>query len=722
MSRNRSIAKRMGGDTTATRKGSDNYSKVLFSETEMASFESLMNELDDTRAASGKFMLSKRNMDHEPPATSWRDYCTGLNVALAVVLVVTAVVTIDFSRSYFSNNADVSIKVDKTLEQSMSYKTPPSSYNAPMSEDKYNDNDKYNSPAARALAADFAKAQNGAGNTPTPSTSFSSGLQKSAEHRRESLAASTSSAGSVVSSSPKIDPYAIPEFPAKKNDKTSTSSGTSSGSGAAMSSILTGVKATAAAKGDAANVWSGLFSRVNVSSTSGDTSSSSAWTSGATGFGSETMEDSSQSQAPKDQSPSSLESSSSARSAADAAETTAVDERESHSRERTGAAKETDEERRARHEREDTERRERYEQEDKEREKRIAMEDELRELRAKAASQNGDVSKPVNDVLLPLDDPGPSVEPVNDPGYMIINGTGSIDTMTGSMDDPTRTPFDGLLGLLSEENASRDVDEHNMNSTMDSTTIDLSMDTNVDVVEPDALLDDIEEEDGSMSLASAPAKGGMTPRRAGSEKGMNQGKGKGKGNGKVMNKRGDGERGDGRPDTDPEPVKDTGTMDPIAEASELSSAPDANSPEEVPDEEIEDATAPEVSADESPDELPDDSLDQTSVDDSLNEPSDLPPISEEPQVDAMGNLISDYDAGSLARAEVGEMAEPQPKEVTLLKNKKLFPALTKLSKDDHPPEHKSDVKTVVKGLVSEGDPGEVVEVSEAQAPEQGTFF
>ena len=58
----------------------------------------------------------------------------------------------------------------------------------------------------------------------------------------------------------------------------------------------------------------------------------------------------------------------------------------------------------------------------------------------------------------------------------------------------------------------------------------------------------------------------------------------------------------------------------------------------------------------------------------------------------------------------------------LLKNKKLFPALTKLSKDDHPPEHKSDVKTVVKGLVSEGDPGEVVEVSEAQAPEQGTFF
>ena len=94
MSRNRSIAKRMGGEHTRTPKAGDkSYAKVLFSPDEMASFESLMNEVDDV-GVGGKFITPRRGADAEDAPTSsfFRDWCTGLNAVVLVVLVVTAVV------------------------------------------------------------------------------------------------------------------------------------------------------------------------------------------------------------------------------------------------------------------------------------------------------------------------------------------------------------------------------------------------------------------------------------------------------------------------------------------------------------------------------------------------------------------------------------------------------------------------------------------------------
>ena len=119
MSRNRSIAKRMGGEHTRTPKAGDkSYAKVLFSPDEMASFESLMNEVDDV-GVGGKFIKPRFDANADAaPTSSWRDWCTGLNVAVLVVLVVTAVVAVDFTKSYFPSAmaADARARVDTTLE------------------------------------------------------------------------------------------------------------------------------------------------------------------------------------------------------------------------------------------------------------------------------------------------------------------------------------------------------------------------------------------------------------------------------------------------------------------------------------------------------------------------------------------------------------------------------------------------------------------------------
>ena len=122
MSRNRSIAKRMGGEHTRTPKAGDkSYAKVLFSPDEMASFESLMNEVDDV-GVGGKFITPRRGADAEDAPTSsfFRDWCTGLNAVVLVVLVVTAIVAVDFSRSYFPDRATAAgprgARVDTTLE------------------------------------------------------------------------------------------------------------------------------------------------------------------------------------------------------------------------------------------------------------------------------------------------------------------------------------------------------------------------------------------------------------------------------------------------------------------------------------------------------------------------------------------------------------------------------------------------------------------------------
>ena len=75
MSRNRSIAKRMGGEHTRTPKAGDkSYAKVLFSPDEMASFESLMNEVDDV-GVGGKFITPRREADAEDAPTPTSSTC-----------------------------------------------------------------------------------------------------------------------------------------------------------------------------------------------------------------------------------------------------------------------------------------------------------------------------------------------------------------------------------------------------------------------------------------------------------------------------------------------------------------------------------------------------------------------------------------------------------------------------------------------------------------------
>lgn len=350
MSRNRSIAKRMGGEHTRTPKAGDkSYAKVLFSPDEMASFESLMNEVDDV-GVGGKFIAPRRDADTEAPPRSafFRDWCTGLNAVVLVVLVVTAVVAVDFSRSYFPDfvKSPRGARVDTTLEATPSP-----------------------SPAARALAADLARA----GREADPAG------DAAAEGRRDALLAAGSGAGSVV---------------AEK------------GGGEAQTEANAEDVSDAETQRNAADPLATPPFPETSANASANAAESDAWQSTAVGFVRDTsgrqdriardLADALAAVGPRDvtRSPpppppeygdsrkSLSRKSDAARSAADAAEASAADAAEATSREARHEAAETDAERRARHAKEDEERRARHEKEDRERAEKHAMEDELRELRA----------------------------------------------------------------------------------------------------------------------------------------------------------------------------------------------------------------------------------------------------------------------------------------------------------------------------------------------------
>ena len=362
MSRNRSIAKRMGGEHTRTPKAGDkSYAKVLFSPDEMASFESLMNEVDDV-GVGGKFITPRRGADAEDAPTSsfFRDWCTGLNAVVLVVLVVTAVVAVDFSRSYFPDRATTAgprgARVDTTLEATPSP-----------------------SPAARALAADLARA----GREADPAG------DAAAEGRRDALLAAGSGAGSVVAE--------------KGGGEAQTEANVSGDVSEAETQRRRG--------GDAADPFATPPFPETSANASANAAESDAWQSTAVGFVRDTsgrqdqqdqiardLADALAAVGPRDvtRSPpppppeygdsrkSLSRKSDAARDAADAAEASAADAAEATSREARHEAAETDAERRARHAKEDEERHARHEKEDRERAEKHAMEDELRELRAAA--------------------------------------------------------------------------------------------------------------------------------------------------------------------------------------------------------------------------------------------------------------------------------------------------------------------------------------------------
>lgn len=347
MSRNRSIAKRMGGEHTRTPKAGDkSYAKVLFSPDEMASFESLMNEVDDV-GVGGKFITPRRDADTEAPPRSafFRDWCTSLNAVVLVVLVVTAVVAVDFSRSYFPDfvKSPRGARVDTTLEATPSP-----------------------SPAARALAADLARA----GREADPAG------DAAAEGRRDALLAAGSGAGSVVAEkgggeaqteanaedvSDAADPFATPPFP----ETSANASANAAESDAWQSTAVGFVRDTSGRQDQQDQIARDLADALAA-------------------VGPRDVTRSPPPPPPEygDSRKSLSRKSDAARSAADAAEASAADAAEATSREARHEAAETDAERRARHAKEDEERRARHEKEDRERAEKHAMEDELRELRA----------------------------------------------------------------------------------------------------------------------------------------------------------------------------------------------------------------------------------------------------------------------------------------------------------------------------------------------------
>ena len=307
-----------------------------------------MNEVDDV-GVGGKFITPRRGADAEDAPTSsfFRDWCTGLNAVVLVVLVVTAVVAVDFSRSYFPDRATTAgprgARVDTTLEATPSP-----------------------SPAARALAADLARA----GREADPAG------DAAAEGRRDALLAAGSGAGSVVAEKgggeaqteanaedvrgDAADPFATPPFP----ETSANASANAAESDAWQSTAVGFVRDTSGRQDRIARDLADALAAVGP-------------------------RDVTRSPPPPppeygDSRKSLSRKSDAARSAADAAEASAADAAEATSREARHEAAETDAERRARHAQEDEERRARHEKEDRERAEKHAMEDELRELRAAA--------------------------------------------------------------------------------------------------------------------------------------------------------------------------------------------------------------------------------------------------------------------------------------------------------------------------------------------------
>ena len=112
MARNSAIAKRMEGpksDSSASRSYS-NYRKILFSPDDMASFENLLDQVED--ADRPRYKPPVETPEEQPGA-----WCTKLNIAVLVVAIVTCVVSYDLTRTYIASHSGASVHVDRTLEQ-----------------------------------------------------------------------------------------------------------------------------------------------------------------------------------------------------------------------------------------------------------------------------------------------------------------------------------------------------------------------------------------------------------------------------------------------------------------------------------------------------------------------------------------------------------------------------------------------------------------------------
>jgi hypothetical protein len=154
------------GDASATpsSRGGSNYRKVLFSPDDMASFENLLDQVEDVDAGRARWKPPRDVAEEDAGEDVYarggiRAWCTGLNVAVLVVALATAFVGFDLARSYVLARSSAAVVIDETLERA----ADPRAASPPLAATR--------GPAAPAATALAAAAGEGVVARPEPSSS-----------------------------------------------------------------------------------------------------------------------------------------------------------------------------------------------------------------------------------------------------------------------------------------------------------------------------------------------------------------------------------------------------------------------------------------------------------------------------------------------------------------------------------------------------------------------
>ena len=160
------IARRMGdASATPSSRGGSNYRKVLFSPDDMASFENLLDQVEDVDAGRARWKPPRDVAEEDAGEDVYarggiRAWCTGLNVAVLVVALATAFVSFDLARSYVLARSSAAVVIDETLERAAD---PRGGASPPLAATR--------GPAAPAATALAAAAGEGVVARPEPSSS-----------------------------------------------------------------------------------------------------------------------------------------------------------------------------------------------------------------------------------------------------------------------------------------------------------------------------------------------------------------------------------------------------------------------------------------------------------------------------------------------------------------------------------------------------------------------
>ena len=146
-------------------RGGSNYRKVLFSPDDMASFENLLDQVEDVDAGRARWKPPRDVAEEDAGEDVYarggiRAWCTGLNVAVLVVALATAFVGFDLARSYVLARSSAAVVIDETLERA----ADPRAASPPLAA-------ATRGPAAPAATALAAAAGEGVVARPEPSSS-----------------------------------------------------------------------------------------------------------------------------------------------------------------------------------------------------------------------------------------------------------------------------------------------------------------------------------------------------------------------------------------------------------------------------------------------------------------------------------------------------------------------------------------------------------------------